>query len=358
MSEPAVPALPLGSSTTTPQQASLTKEDQLLIDEIMKEQKTIRKKKRKADKKAKRKRKVSRARARKAKELFLQAATEDLKRDTLQQTAPSKRRLSALDRDTMKRYGLYENGISEFMHKDEGNARPVAKLLDILVDRISRRQSTSSRVESFKMFLPNTQNRGKITKDSLREGVKSVGLTFMKEECDSVFDQVDKNGDGDIDYNEFVQALMGDKPQMLRNVASGIQDQLNTAQKRQLQMLRHMGQDGNGNRWAIGKAKNLLVQKILQKVKGGPGATRAAFRYFQDSLDKAGVNVNSFNHGLRAVGMMVPADMAWVSVEDGGCLVGCKGSGKAWWICCLTLTHCVVCVCFFFPSAPGVVQQF
>jgi hypothetical protein len=50
MSEPAVPALPLGSSTTTPQQASLTKEDQLLIDEIMKEQKTIRKKKRKADK--------------------------------------------------------------------------------------------------------------------------------------------------------------------------------------------------------------------------------------------------------------------------------------------------------------------
>ena len=69
--------------------------------------------------------------------------------------------------------------------------------------------------------------------------------------------------------------------------------------------------DGAGNRWAIGDAKRILIEKIKQNVKGGAGAARRAFRHFQDSLDKSGVNINSFAHGLRAVGMIVPADMQW-----------------------------------------------
>jgi hypothetical protein len=302
------------TSTQAQQQQPGAVDEKELIEQVMREQKKERRARRKAEKAEKKRRKKRRDKARKAKEKFLIAAKAEVERDTLQQTAPVKKRLSALERETMKRYGLYTNGINEFMHKDENVARPVAKLLDVLVDRISRRQSTSSRVESFKVFLPRTNNRGKITRESLREGIKGIGLKFMDEESDMIFDQVDKNGDGNIDYSEFVQALMGDKPQMLRNVSSDVLNKLRGAQKRQLKMLRHMGQDGKGNRWAIGQAKRILIEKIQQKVSGGPGAARRAFRYFQDTLDKSGVNVNSFNHGLRAVGMIVPEDMQWVSI--------------------------------------------
>ena len=215
--------------------------DEDLIRQVMEEQKQRKKKRRKQEKEAKRIRKENRAKARKRKDKLLKVATEELEATKKQQTTHVKRRLTALERETMKRYGLYTN-IHEFMHKDENNARPVAKLLDVLVDRIQRRQSTSSRVESFKMFLPRINNRGKITPESLREGIKAVGLTFMEEECDLIFQQVDKNGDGNLDYTEFVQALMGDKPQMLRNVSQDVVDKLRGAQKRQLQMLRHMGQ--------------------------------------------------------------------------------------------------------------------
>jgi hypothetical protein len=219
----------------------LTLNDEDLIRQVMKEQKQRKKHRRKTEKAAKQKRKDNRGRARKMKERKVKVAKEELEEAKQQQTTHVKRRLTALERETMKRYGLYHN-IHEFMHKDENNARPIAKLLDQLVDRIQRRQSTASRVESFKMFLPRVNNRGKITRDSLREGIKAVGLKFMDEEADSVFDQVDKNGDGNLDYNEFVQALMGDKPQMLRNVSQDVVDKLRGAQKRQLQMLRHMGQ--------------------------------------------------------------------------------------------------------------------
>jgi hypothetical protein len=317
-----------------PPLTTAAEDDERLIKQVMEEQRRLNAVKKKIDKEEKRKRRQKRARARVAKEKSIQAGKDELAATLKLQhaTHPPKKRLSALERETMKRYGLYTDGINEMMHKDEGVARPVSKLLDLLVERIHRRQSTSSRVESFKIFLPNVNNRGKITKSSLREGIRAVGLTYTDDEANLIFEQVDKNGDGDIDYSEFVQALMGDKPQMLRNVSSDMLDKLRGAQKRQLQMLRHMGQDGSGNRWAIGQAKAVLLKKIEQKVKGGQGQARRAFRYFQDSLDKNGVNINSFQHGLREVGMIVPADMQWVSVLN-----------------CLRLTLCFLfCCCFLF----------
>jgi Ca2+-binding EF-hand superfamily protein len=222
-----------------------------------------------------------------------------------------KKRLSMFERTMKKRYGAYEEGVGEFMHKDEGNARPIAKLLDVLVDRIHRRQRGRSRVESFKLFLPDMGGASKITKTSLAAGIQACGCSFTAAECDRVFKQVDKNGDGDIDFQEFVTVLMGDKPQMLTNISSSVLDKLTAAQKRSLTLLRHMGQDGKGNRWAISEAKRVLAQKIKQKVSGGGGQVRHAFRYFQDSLDKSGVTFGSFCHGLRSVGMVVPEDMQW-----------------------------------------------
>ena len=45
------------------------------------------------------------------------------------------------------------------MHKDENNARPVAKLLDVLVDRIQRRQSPV-KVDVIAMAKPKSATNG------------------------------------------------------------------------------------------------------------------------------------------------------------------------------------------------------
>ena len=60
------------------------------------------------------------------------------------------------------------------------------------------------------------------------------GAGLCEEECSRVFKHVDKNGDGGIDFSEFVEVLMNDKPQMLRNASHSVLDKLRGAQKRSL----------------------------------------------------------------------------------------------------------------------------
>lgn len=305
---------PSGPADAAQTKNMLTESDEAVIRRALKDTaKRDKRKKREAsnDRRRRReKRRLAREAKKKAAEAKVAQRAHAIPNDSAKTGTP-KKRLSMFERTMKKRYGAYEEGVGEFMHKDEGNARPIAKLLDVLVDRIHRRQRGRSRVESFKLFLPNLGGVSKITKESLALGIKACGCNFTAAECDRVFKQVDKNGDGDIDFSEFVTVLMGDKPQMLTNVSSSVMDKLTAAQKRSLTLLRHMGQDGKGNRWAISQAKSMLAQKIKQKVAGGGGQVRHAFRYFQDSLDKSGVTFGSFCHGLRSVGMVVPEDMQW-----------------------------------------------
>ena len=51
-------------------------------------------------------------------------------------------------------------------------------------------------------------NDGSISKDELREAMTRYGQTFSAAECDEMFRDADANGDGSIDFEEFLGMMM------------------------------------------------------------------------------------------------------------------------------------------------------
>jgi len=55
----------------------------------------------------------------------------------------------------------------------------------------------------------DTKGRGKISKDELAKTFKNLGQDFTEEEFEQLFLAADTNGDGEIDYQEFVAWMFG-----------------------------------------------------------------------------------------------------------------------------------------------------
>jgi len=59
--------------------------------------------------------------------------------------------------------------------------------------------------QMFKIFDPN--QKGYVTRDELREVLRKLGLPFTDQQIDGMLDYADVEGDGKINYHEFIQML-------------------------------------------------------------------------------------------------------------------------------------------------------
>ena len=228
--------------------------------------------------------------------------------------------ISAMDREYGKRYGKLFKDVKDAFGSSEQN-RDIGKLLDLLAEKIRAYQKKGTLVEAFRMFVHAGGNGSgakdpvvaKLQNSAFEAGCKKVNAGFSRTEVDKLFNACDKNGDKGIDFHEFVSELMNDHQQMLRSMPDDVMGKLRNAQKKSLNRLRQMGQTGAGARWQMAELKDMLRERILQKLAGGAGEMRRAFRHFQDSLAsrEGAITFNSFCHGVRAVGMILPPDQQW-----------------------------------------------
>ena len=54
-------------------------------------------------------------------------------------------------------------------------------------------------------------NDGSISKEELREAMTRYGQMFSAAECEEMFREADANGDGSIDFEEFLKMMMEDQ---------------------------------------------------------------------------------------------------------------------------------------------------
>ena len=74
--------------------------------------------------------------------------------------------------------------------------------------------STGYRTFYFITFLPQNlvkkDGNGFISRTELRHVMMNLGEAISEEECDAMVDEADKDGDGVLNYEEFVRMLTAD----------------------------------------------------------------------------------------------------------------------------------------------------
>lgn len=70
------------------------------------------------------------------------------------------------------------------------------------------------------MQLTTRDGNGKLTAKELKHALCSVGETLSDEEVADLLKQADKDGDGEIDYTEFVSLLTYEHPSMKQKPAT------------------------------------------------------------------------------------------------------------------------------------------
>jgi calmodulin len=61
---------------------------------------------------------------------------------------------------------------------------------------------------AFRIFDHN--NDGSISMEELRDAMVRYGQSFTEEECEEMFSTADRNGDGNIDFDEFLSMMTAD----------------------------------------------------------------------------------------------------------------------------------------------------
>ncbi|KAG5357677.1 Calmodulin [Yarrowia sp. C11] len=80
-----------------------------------------------------------------------------------------------------------------------------AEFLTMMARKMKDTDSEEEIREAFKVF--DRDNNGFISSQELRHVMTSIGEKLTDEEVDMMIKEADANGDGRIDYNEFVQLL-------------------------------------------------------------------------------------------------------------------------------------------------------
>lgn len=81
-----------------------------------------------------------------------------------------------------------------------------AEFLTMMARKMKDTDSEEEIREAFKVF--DRDNNGFISSQELRHVMTSIGEKLTDEEVDMMIKEADANGDGRIDYNEFVQLLV------------------------------------------------------------------------------------------------------------------------------------------------------
>lgn len=91
---------------------------------------------------------------------------------------------------------------------DPNNEGQVAfeRVLDVYAARAKEPNPEEDLLEAFKMF--DADGSGKISSDELRTVMTTLGEKLSEEEADAMIKEADVDGDGNIDYREFVDHLI------------------------------------------------------------------------------------------------------------------------------------------------------
>jgi calmodulin len=92
-------------------------------------------------------------------------------------------------------------------HSSEASTHKVcAEFLTMMARKMKDTDSEEEIREAFKVF--DRDNNGFISAAELRHVMTSIGEKLTDDEVDEMIREADQDGDGRIDYNEFVQLMM------------------------------------------------------------------------------------------------------------------------------------------------------
>jgi Ca2+-binding EF-hand superfamily protein len=72
----------------------------------------------------------------------------------------------------------------------------------------------------------DNNNNGKLDLDDFRWGLMDFGLQLTKEEAKQVLDHFDRDGNGQVDFNEFLGTLRGPLPESRKKIVRAAYDKL------------------------------------------------------------------------------------------------------------------------------------
>jgi calmodulin len=95
--------------------------------------------------------------------------------------------------------------VNEVDSNDSGKIE-FKEFLDLFARKLKDPDSEEDLIEAFKMF--DKDNNGFISAAELRHVMTTLGEKLTEEEADEMIREADMNGDGQINYQEFVKVMM------------------------------------------------------------------------------------------------------------------------------------------------------
>merc|ERR1711966_333271 len=86
--------------------------------------------------------------------------------------------------------------------KDGTGTINFSEFLVMMTSKMSERDSKEEIIKAFRLF--DHDNTGKISLKNLRRVAKEIGENMTDEELQEMIDEADKDGDGEVSYEEFL----------------------------------------------------------------------------------------------------------------------------------------------------------
>jgi len=89
--------------------------------------------------------------------------------------------------------------------KDNGGSLSFDNFLALMARKISEKDSREEILKAFKLF--DDDETGKISFENLKRVAKELGENLTDEELQEMIDEADRNGDGEVDEDEFLRIM-------------------------------------------------------------------------------------------------------------------------------------------------------
>lgn len=89
--------------------------------------------------------------------------------------------------------------------KDGSGTIDFEEFLQMMTAKMSERDSREEILKAFKLF--DDDNTGRITFKNLKRVAKELGESLTDEEIQEMIDEADRNGDGEVDEEEFYRIM-------------------------------------------------------------------------------------------------------------------------------------------------------